>query len=446
MNRLSASKSEPLSPSADAYLPWMSIDLHAPSASKINQTRPVFDSWHDVAAYFVGKYELAAAIDPTIKTRAEAAAGKATTPWQRIQALCRLAQQVNYISINLDGGHGGGLIPRPASRVLRCNYGDCKDKSTLLRALLHSMGISSYPVILYSGDRNRVRESWASPLQFNHCIVAIQVDDSITGPAVATHPTLGRLMFFDPTNDCTPPGRLPAEDCETPALILDGGTEKLFRLPGTLTAENHCERVITATLTPDGRVSGRIQEVFTNQVASTARAEYRGQSPSDFQRQIEHWLATTLPTPRVHDLVADDAFDDARFTLTVAFEAGNYGKLMQDRLMVFKPVMVARRDSTALRKGARSQPVVLSANSFSERSEIQLPEGFRVDEKMSPLDLLTTFGHYRAKATENAGKIIFERSLELNSVQVPATEYESVRTFFEKILQSEQSPIVLARL
>lgn len=446
VNRLAAPKIEPMGPDQQTTLPGIAIDLRSPAAGKTNPTRVNFNTWNDVAAYFTGKYETSAAVDPTIKAKAEAIVGAGSTLSERIHALCRFAQQVNYISINLDGGNLGGYIPRTAPSVLRCNYGDCKDKSTLLRALLASLGITSYPVIVYSGDYDRVRESWVSPMQFNHCIVGIQVDDSITGPAVAMHPTLGRLMFFDPTDNTTPPGHLPSEDSESLALILSNQTERLYRLPGTTAAQNRCERLITAKLSGNGRMTGRIQEVFTDQVAARLRGEYRRHSPSDYERVIQRWLATTLPQPRTQELKVDDAFDDARFTLTVNFETENYGKLMRDRLLVFKPVMVGRRESTALLKTPRSQPVILSANFFSDRTEIELPEGFRVDEKISPVDLKTAFGHYRAKATEASGKIVFERSLELSSAQIPAADYESVRAFFEKILQSEQTPVVLEKL
>jgi len=446
LSQLVNTKEEPLSPDQREVKPWMVVQLVPPSIGKANLTSPIFESWQQMAAYYTPKYEAQSLVDPSIKAKATALTAKASGAWEQIKCLCRYAQQVNYISINLDSSKGGGCLPREASRVLRCNYGDCKDKSTLLRALLAGIGVSSYPVIVYSGDSHWVQEDWTSPAQFNHCILAIPVDDAVVAPAVAVHPTLGRLLFFDPTNAFIAPGHLPAEDAETPGLILDRRTERLFRLPGPIPAQNRCERLVTAKLLNDGKVTGRIQETFTDQYSASVRAEYRSASPSDYQRLIEHWLANTLPAPRAKILETEDNFDDARFSFSVDFEADNYGKLMLDRLLVFKPVLVTRRNNIPLRKGVRVHPVVLSANSFSERTEIELPEGFRVDEKLSPVDLKTSFGHYRAKATVEAGKLVFERSLDLSSVQIPAAEYESVRSFFEKILQSEQTPVVLARL
>lgn len=446
LNRLAPAKSEPLAPPSQSCTPWMALTVRPPATSRATLNFPTFDSWQAMAAYYLPKYNTAASLDPTIKAKAEAITAKTATSWEKIRALCRYAQQVNYISISLDSGKGGGYIPRSAAQVLRCNYGDCKEKSTLLRALLAGAEIISYPVIVYSGDSRHVREDWTSPLQFNHCILAIQVDDSVKAPAVAVHPTLGRLLFFDPTDEYIPVGHLPSQDAESSALILSSQTEQLFRLPGATPGQNRCERVITAKIRPDGAIFGRIQEVFTDQSSAGVRIEYRAESPSEYQRHLERWLANTLAAPRAKDVKAEDKFDEARFDLSLNFEAENYGKPMQNRLLVFKPVMVARRDTIPLRKGSRTQPVVLSANSFSEHSEIELPQGFRVDEKLAPVDVKTAFGHYQAKATEEAGKLIFERSLDISSAQIPAADYESVRTFFEKILQSEQTPVVLERI
>ena len=67
-------------------------------------------------------------------------------------------------------------------------YGDCKDKANLMRAMLKTVGITAYPVFIYSGDATLVREEWPSPTQFNHCIIAMKVGDETQAPTVVQHP------------------------------------------------------------------------------------------------------------------------------------------------------------------------------------------------------------------------------------------------------------------
>jgi len=102
-----------------------------------------------------------------------------------------------------------------------------------MRAMLKALNIQSYPVLIYSGDPNFVQEIWPSPRQFNHCIVAIKVGDETQLGAVLNHPTLGRLLIFDATDDITPVGDLPSYEQGSFALIAAGDAGSLLKMPAT---------------------------------------------------------------------------------------------------------------------------------------------------------------------------------------------------------------------
>ena len=67
-----------------------------------------------------------------------------------------------------------------------------------------------------------VREEWASPHQFNHCIVAVKVSDDTQAATIVMNPKLGRLLIFDATDDDTPVGDLPEHEQGSWALIVAG--------------------------------------------------------------------------------------------------------------------------------------------------------------------------------------------------------------------------------
>lgn len=62
---------------------------------------------------------------------------------------------------------------------------------------------------------------------------------------------------------------------------------------------------------------------------------------------------------------------------------------MQGRLLVFRPVIVSRRDSILLTAQARKHPIVLEPHTFMETTRVKLPEGFEVDELPDLLNLVT---------------------------------------------------------
>ena len=424
----------------------LAVDLQPPAGGVRGVPFACFDSWGAIVRYLLPKYDAAAAPDAAMRSGAATMAAACPDAWQRTAALGRFAQGVNYVSISLQANAAGGYIPRPAAKVFACNYGDCKDKATLLRGLLQAQGIESFPVLLYAGDPSFVTSEWASPYQFNHCILAIRVDASAPATATIDHPTLGRLLFFDPTDSLTPPGLLARDDLGGLALILAPGEETLTRLPSVAAAQNRFTRTVRARLEAGGALSGTVEETSFGHSSVSERRYLRERTPTDYRTFTESWLGNTLPAARISRLESKDEFERAEFRLSVDFATRTYGKPMRNVLLVFKPVLLTRRDSLALKKETRTQPVVLEARVFEEQTEIELPEGFRVDEKIEPVALTGAFGSYSARATVEAGKLLFTRRLELANAIVPAKDYEAVRGFFEKILQTEQTPVVLEKL
>jgi hypothetical protein len=136
---------------------------------------------------------------------------------------------------------------------------------------------------------------------------------------------------------------------------------------------------------------------------------------------------------------------DGRFNLDVEFTAGAYAQLMQDRLLVFKPAIVSRLDWLALTGTSRKHPVVLSSHSYTETVRVKLPEGFDVDEMPDAVKLEASFGSYASTYEVKDGQLVFTRSLIQKAATIPADQYATVRTFYERIRAAEASPVVLAR-
>jgi hypothetical protein len=140
----------------------------------------------------------------------------------------------------------------------------------------------------------------------------------------------------------------------------------------------------------------------------------------------------------------DDAAAD-HFNLEIDFTAPAYGQLMQDRLLIFKPAIVSRRESLALTDAKRKHPVVLTSNAYSETLSLKLPAGFDVDELPDAVKLDTAFGSYATNYEVKDGHLVFTRKLVQKAGTIPVDQYAAVRSFFEKIRAAEQSPVVLAR-
>lgn len=444
MRGLDPIPSEPMSPSAPNLSPRIVVNYQPAGGGSQNAVRTFVD-WADVSRWATAMHDSQVIVDDNIAAKARELTANAPTELDKIRAIGTFVQNLQYISIDIGVGFGNGYKPRPSSLVLGRGYGDCKDKANLMRALLKSLKIEAYPIAIYSGDPTFVREQWASPVQFNHCIIAVRVSDTTKAPTVIEHEKLGRLLIFDATDPYTAVGDLPDYLQGSLALIAAGDSGGLSRMPILPPASNELERTVEATVSATGEVSGKIRERANGQTSSSFRRELRDLSATDYKKALEGWLTRGATGARLVGVQTKDRFAESGFDLDVDFSAAAYAQSMQGRLLVFKPVIVGRRNDIYLTDPKRKTPVETDSFSMRETATFTLPAGFVVDETPDPVTLETDFGKYTTKYEVKDGKLLFSRTLSMKRAVIPVEKYDTVRNFFSKMRDAEQSPVVLQK-
>lgn len=431
---------EPGSPSPATLAPRLAVNYAPPAAA--GPTR-AFDSWADVSKWYSELADPQAEPDDAVAIKARELTAGARTELEKIQAIGRFVQGIQYISIQIGIG---GYRPHRATEVFSKKYGDCKDKATLMRAMLRSVGLKAYPVLIYSGDNSFVREEWASPSQFNHCIVAVRVSDETQAPSVVADARLGRLLIFDATDEHTPVGDLPDDEQGSFALVAAGGDGALLRMPVMPPEASRLEREADITLGEDGAITARMHERASGQSAVRARGRFRRLSKPEYQKMIEGWITSNgASLARVSKVEPADDHTSGRFSLDLEFSADRYAQSMQNRLLVFKPVIVSYTGLLPVEEGTRRHPVVLQSRAYSETLRFKLPAGFEVDELPDGLKLDSDYGSYSATYEVKDGQLLFTRTLVQRAATVPADHYKTLRDFYGRIRAVESSPVVLAR-
>jgi len=251
-------------------------------------------------------------------------------------------------------------------------------------------------------------------------------------------------MIFDATDPYTPVGDLPDYLQGSWALIIAGSGGGLAKMPLSPPESDELDRDITVSLSETGEITGKIIERAKGQTSSQFRREVRGQSAGDYKKTIEGWLTRGASGAQLINVQSSDKGVDS-FDLDVDFKAANYGQLMQNRLLVFKPVIVGRRHSVYLTESKRTNPIELDSNMMNEKVIFNLPPGFSVDEVPDAVKLDTAFGKYVTSYEVKDGKLLFTRSMTTNRALIPANKYTLVKDFFSKIRDAEQAPVVLIR-
>ena len=377
-----------------------------------------FDSWESVGRWLAMLQDPQAQTSPALSARARELTMSAGTDLERCRAIGAYVQKVQYISIQTGLGRGGGYKPHAAAEVLEKNYGDCKDKANLMRALLGDAEHPAFLVSVYAVIRLRARGVAVS--------TAVQSRHHRHSRRLAARRCRrwlrrdGDLLFFDPTDRFTPLGQLPLTLQDSLALVVAPSGSRLRRLPSTSTShpysQSHHRRqrsVPTACCPMDVRssVSGHL---------ATRERSLHGSLPNNgYARRMEAEVrlrlagaATTLGP------VTDDA-ERNRFDVAARVQARPFAGGLQGGLL-FLPVPMALTDALPiLRPGLRLTAVVLNPRDDQDRFELALPAGVIGRRVAVTADAGDAIGRFDVRWTAEGQRLVRVLSLRINRSVIP---------------------------
>jgi len=252
-----------------------------------------YRSWSELAAWAVPLYSLPNNPGPEIAEATAAIAAGTENDIDRVAKIIRWVQDdIRYFGIELGAN---SHAPHPPRETLRRRYGDCKDKSLLLVALLREIGYEAWPVLIDTTSGEALPQRLPSPGMFNHVIVLALVND--------------RELWIDPTLSLQG-GRL--DTLWVPeyrwGLIVRPGESELTPIPqdrsdpGSIRAEYEYlfeDGEKPCTVTVNTVYSGRQAELMRRRLADGTLEELQ----ESFARYYSSGNARAVPTT---DLEASD--------------------------------------------------------------------------------------------------------------------------------------------
>ena len=365
---------------------------------------------------------------------------------QKMQAIGKFVQHdIRYVAIELGIG---GVQPHAASDVFLHRYGDCKDKATLMRSMLREIGVDSYHVVI-NDQRGSVTGDMPAHNGFNHVITAIRLPNGLNDPSlVATmeHPKLGRLLFFDPTNDLIPFGQLPGYLQANYGLLVTPNGGELVELPQQPSSMNSIQRTAKLTLDPSGTLKGDVKETRLGERASSERWRLRTVTKdTDRIKPIEELLSNSLSSFRItHATLINFQQTELPFGFNYSFEAQNYAKNAGNLLLV-RPRVIGNKGFGFLEtKEPRRFPIEFEEPTRdTDTFEITIPAGYTVDDLPPPVDADYSFASYHAKTVVNGNVVDYTRTFEVKELSVPVNKADDLRKFYRIIAGDERNTVVL---
>jgi len=204
---------------------------------------------------------------PDIRFMADSITANLLTDREKVQQIYRWVQQnIKYVAIE-DGDNGH--VPREAALVLQRRYGDCKDKSSLLTAMMHSAGLKSN--FAWVGTRKLpYKYSDLPAISNSNHMIAIWWDEQ-NKPVILD----GTTLFYNL-------GQIPSSIQGKQCIIEKGPDDfQLYTIPLSLPSENITTDTVWVNIN-NGILNGKGASSFTGEYMSNTLATFEGVDSSKY--------------------------------------------------------------------------------------------------------------------------------------------------------------------
>src|SRR5882757_1583418 len=428
-----------LRPSEEALAGRMTVHYGGPSIAA-----PTEGSWQSIGEWYQNLSRDRLVATPEIATKAKELAGDKTDFYDKTEAIAEFVQkQIRYFVIEMGIG---GYQPHYAGDIFRNRYGDCKDKATLLTAMLSTVGVHGALVMV--DHRRGVVDPDAPSIVGDHMIAAIEIPKGYNSPklrSVVTAKTGRKYLIFDPTRDKTAFGQLEHNLQGGYGVLMEGPDSQVIQFPVLSSDLNTIRRTAKFQLQPDGSLKGTVTEKRFGDLSEKRRDLYISgdvKQQTDYRDKV---LGQDFTSFTVTDFKVQNAESlNKDLTTSYSLTADRFGKSMGPLLMI-RPRVLGSED---LQTDQKKRHVPINLNETMQEQDdysIEFPPGYAIDEIPDPVKLDLGFASYESSSIVKDNILHYTRTYTVREVTLPADKYPDLQKLSGVIAADEQRNAVLKK-
>jgi len=399
-------------------------DPDAPPKSEKNLKPSVqvttFKNWEEVGAWYASLQEPSLVITPAIKARADALTKGMISDEDKINAIFNdVALHIHYVALEFGIGR---YQPHSADDVLANEYGDCKDKHTLLAAMLKAAGIDAWPVLIASS--RDLDPATPSPAQFDHVITLVKLKD--------------KTLWMDSTEEVAPVGSLIGTLRDKQALAIpDGKPAYLERTPADLPYPQVTRIEVTGAFTDEGTFTGHFTESYHGDGEYLLRNAFRAVPESQWKTFLQNVSNATGFAGDVSNPVVSPIEQTAKpLEFSYDYKREKYGEWDSKRITPpFPPIGYEMAPGIKQIKPADDVDLG-SPGELVYKATVKLPKGWELYPEQ-PTNLVEDWAEYHSKYTFKDGTFTAERRLVIKKDKMPLADWEKYLEFRRGIYGDE---------
>lgn len=367
-----------------------------------------FDSWQALGKWYANLIHPQFKLNSDLEEKVAEIVRAHPNRLDRVAAVDELVlKNTRYVALEL-GVYG--FKPYPVTQTFARRFGDCKDKASLMVALLRAAGIDADIALVRTKELGDIIAQPASVSVFDHAIVYVPEFD----------------LWLDGTAEFSRLRELPVDDQGVMALtVAADGDAVLRRTPASSASDNYSRRTINARVEADGTIRFSGATYVRGEDAPEVRRQLEpGESKLGY---IRNRLAQVLPAVEVHDVQLPVNLSD---TVSLSFD----GELtsFHGRRSATLPCSWMERNyvETLAAKNSRAQDLILEAPwTTSEEIHIELPRGARLTGVPQDQSISSEFGNASIQYEVLGDQITILSTVKFSATLIPAAQYAAFREF-----------------
>lgn len=384
-----------------------------------------FKSWAEVGAWYRSLALERAKPTDELKAQTDRIIAEAKTPEEKIRLIYTyVSTRTRYIGIDLGIGR---YQPHTAMTVFENQYGDCKDKDTLLEAMLQSAGFTTAPALIGAGVD--LSPDIPSPGFFNHVIT------TVAQPG-------GSTIWLDSTPELSPFAYLVNPLRDKQALVVPAtGDAHLAKTPANPPFPLTWDFKAEGTLSDKGEMKAQVDALLRDDNEVTIRTLIRNVSPAkwdDASQYIVRLLGFGGTTSQT--VFSRPEETDKPFEMKWDYTRSPYGEW--DKHLIVPLFVVIDLPNVDEKKPPKSAIKLGPPRKEHSVSIIHVPAGYHV-ELPDPVHVKNDWIDFDKTYRFDQGTVTAERTIVVHQSKVPPNEWKKYVAFTKSVSVGEEQWITL---
>ena len=341
-----------------------------------------------------------------------------------------VASNIRYVGIELGQS---AYQPSHATEVFQMQYGDCKDKTTLLISMLDLVGIKAYPCLISIAPHERVNTRLPFLSHFNHIIAAVP-----TGP--------NTYIWLDATAATCSYGDLPYSVQGRTGFLISDTHGAFVETPVFSPESNRLVSTTELALDDEGTVQGTLRIQTSGQYSLNTRWTYQQIHPTAVKTTLAAELSQQFPGIQVEWCDMSDLSDlNTPVEINLGFRVENYAESLGDSMLLPLPIDEFSAYAGTFADQHRTYSLDFGYPMQIEKTiRIQIPEGWTAvlpENIHHTVEIAELSRQYRQ--VENI--ITYQLVFTLKNRILPADAYSAAKSLFVSLASEDGSRLLLNR-